>query len=86
MKAGGSAAGHNGLKSIAEHLGTKDFVRVRVGVGKPPHRGAGKDWVLKRLSKADRELFDDEVQRAADAVEMILASGVEAAMNDFNAR
>jgi PTH1 family peptidyl-tRNA hydrolase len=86
VKAGGSAAGHNGLKSIAQHLGTPDFVRVRVGVGKPPHKGAGKSWVLKRLGKADRELFDEVVDRAADAVEMLIRDGLDAAMNTFNAR
>jgi len=86
LKAGGSAAGHNGLRSIAEHLGSKDFLRIRLGVGKPPHKGAGKDWVLKRPSKADRETFDHEVCRAADAVESIVTSGLEAAMNGYNAR
>ena len=86
VKAGGSAAGHNGLRSIADHLGSQDFLRVRLGVGKPPHAAAGKDWVLKRPSKADREIFDGEVSRAADAVETIIGSGVEQAMSQFNAR
>ena len=86
VKAGGSAAGHNGLRSVADHLGNKDFLRIRLGVGKPPHKGAGKDWVLKKPSKTDREAFDHEVQRAADAVEMLVESGLDATMNVFNAR
>jgi len=86
VKGGGSAAGHNGLRSIANHLGSPDFLRVRVGVGKPPHKGAGKDWVLRRLSKADREIFDDEVARAADAVETLVRDDLETAMNSFNGR
>jgi len=86
VKGGGSAAGHNGLRSIANHLGSSDFLRVRVGVGKPPHKGAGKDWVLRRLSKSDRELFDREVGRAADAVETLVGENLEAAMNSFNSR
>lgn len=84
VKAGGSAAGHNGLRSIADHLGTKDFLRVRLGVGKPPSKAAGKDWVLKRPSKADREIFDREVERAADAVETLVGSGLDSAMNLYN--
>ncbi|MGY9072459.1 MAG: aminoacyl-tRNA hydrolase [Acidimicrobiales bacterium] len=84
VKIGGSSAGHNGLKSISQHLGTDDYVRVRVGVGKPPHPRAGKDWVLKKPGKADREALDDVVHRAADAIEAIAARGPAAAMNDFN--
>jgi peptidyl-tRNA hydrolase len=55
-----------------------------VGVGKPPHPRAGKDWVLKKPGKADREALDDVVHRAADAIEAIAARGPAAAMNDFN--
>jgi len=84
VKLGGSAAGHNGLKSIRLHLGTDDFVRVRIGIGKPSNPQAGKDWVLKKPSKADRLLLDAAVQMGADAVEKITKGGVDQAMNDIN--
>lgn len=84
VKLGGSGAGHNGLKSIRQHLGTEDFIRVRVGIGKPPNPQAGKDWVLKKPSKADRSFLDAAVQVGIDAVEKIIRDGVERAMNDVN--
>ncbi len=87
VKAGGGLAGHNGLRSIAEHLGSNDFTRVRIGVGKPPGGSdKGVDWVLSKVTGEARTLLDESVLRAADAVEAILASGVEAAMAEFNAR
>ncbi len=82
LKRGGGLAGNNGLKSIQAHLHHADFLRVRVGIGKPPGRGV--DWVLGRPSKADRVELDVAVQRAADAVEKILADGVDAAMQVYN--
>jgi PTH1 family peptidyl-tRNA hydrolase len=84
VKVGGGVAGHNGLRSIAAHLGTTDFVRVRIGVDKPPHPGAGKDYVLRRPSKAERAVLDEMVDRAADAVEALVALGPDEAMNRFN--
>jgi PTH1 family peptidyl-tRNA hydrolase len=84
VKAGGGLAGHNGLKSIVSHLHIQDFLRVRIGIGKPPGRREGADHVLRRFSKSERELIDVAVEQAADAVELILAEGVAAAMNRFN--
>lgn len=87
VKAGGGFAGHNGLRSIAEHLGGSGFTRVRIGVGKPPggpRRGA--DWVLSKVTGPTRELLAESVARAADAVETIVGSGVDAAMAEFNIR
>jgi PTH1 family peptidyl-tRNA hydrolase len=84
IKLGGSGAGHNGLKSVRQHLGTEDFIRVRVGIGKPPNPQAGKDWVLKKPSKADRSFLDTAVQVGVDAIEKIIRDGVERAMNDVN--
>jgi peptidyl-tRNA hydrolase, PTH1 family len=81
---GGGLAGHNGLRSVAAHLGTHDFVRVRIGVGKPPRKERGADHVLDRLPARQRELFGVAVQEAADAVETILAEGPDAAMRQFN--
>ena len=80
VKAGGGLAGHNGLRSVTQHLGTQDFLRVRIGVGKPPSKERGADHVLSRLPAKQRELFDVAVQEAADAVELIVTDSVDAAM------
>jgi peptidyl-tRNA hydrolase, PTH1 family len=84
VKVGGGLAGHNGLRSIAAHLHTSDFVRVRIGVGKPPSAAAGARYVLRPPTKAERQLLDDAVSVAAEAVEVIATEGPEAAMNRFN--
>jgi len=84
VKVGGGLAGHNGLESVRSHLHSADFVRVRIGIGKPAGRTPGADWVLKRPGKAERELLDVSIVEAADAVELILDKGPEAAMNAFN--
>ena len=86
VKVGGGLAGNNGLRSIRSHLHSTDFVRVRIGVGKPPGRQDGADHVLRRPSRAEQADFDVTIQEAADAVEAILAEGPEAAMTRFNAR
>ena len=84
VKNGGGLAGHNGLKSIVAHLHTQDFVRVRIGIGKPPGSRQGADHVLRRFSKAERAEIDVVLEEAADAVELILAEGVDVAMNRVN--
>jgi PTH1 family peptidyl-tRNA hydrolase len=84
VKNGGGLAGHNGLKSIVAHLHTQDFVRVRIGIGKPPGSRQGADHVLRRFSKAERQEIDVVLEEAADAVELILAEGVDVAMNRVN--
>jgi PTH1 family peptidyl-tRNA hydrolase len=84
VKNGGGLAGHNGLKSIVAHLHTQDFVRVRIGIGKPPGSRQGADHVLRRFSKAERKEIDVTLEEAADAVELILAEGVDVAMNRVN--
>lgn len=86
VKIGGGLAGNNGLKSIKAHLKTEDFVRVRVGIGKPPGRQEGVDHVLRRPGKAEKAELDVAMQEAADAVEAILVDGAEAAQTRFNAR
>lgn len=85
VKVGGGLAGHNGLRSLDQHLHTRDFVRVRIGVGKPPRADRGADWVLSKVSGATRAELDVACETAADAVEVILAEGVDAAMQHFNA-
>jgi peptidyl-tRNA hydrolase, PTH1 family len=84
VKEGGGLAGNNGLKSIKAHLHTDEFLRVRIGIGKPPGSRLGADHVLRRPTRAERAELDVAVQEAADAVEAILADGVERAMNHFN--
>lgn len=86
VKIGGGLAGNNGLKSIKAHLKTDDFVRVRVGIGKPPGRQEGVDHVLRRPGKAEKAELEVAMAEAADAVEMILAEGAEAAQTRFNQR
>ena len=86
VKAGGGLAGHNGLRSIAQHLKSQDFVRVRIGVGKPDSKEFGKGHVLSKIPKRQREAFDATIGDAADAVEMIIAEGVDAAMQRFNGK
>jgi PTH1 family peptidyl-tRNA hydrolase len=84
VKEGGGTAGHNGLESIRNHLHSGTFVRVRVGIGKPPGRMDGADYVLRRPAKAEQTELDVALQEAADAVEVILRDGPAAAMNRFN--
>jgi PTH1 family peptidyl-tRNA hydrolase len=84
VKVGGGLAGHNGLRSITQHLKTQDYVRVRIGVGKPPSKERGADHVLSRIPAAERTLLDVAVQEAADAVELLLTEGTDAAMRRFN--
>ena len=81
VKVGGGAGGHNGLRSIIQRLGP-DFVRVRVGIGRPPVGMTVTDYVLSRMDAEVREA----VPRAADAVEAVVEDGPEAAMNRFNVR
>lgn len=86
VKVGGGLAGNNGLKSVKAHLHTDDFVRVRIGIGKPPGKAQGADHVLKKPSKAARAELDVVVQEAADAIELILREGPAVAMNRYNTR
>jgi PTH1 family peptidyl-tRNA hydrolase len=80
LKAGGGLAGHNGLRSVQSHLHSSDFLRVRIGVGKPPSAAEGASHVLRRPPKAVRELLAASVEVAADAVERIAADGMDAAV------
>jgi len=84
VKRGGGLAGHNGLRSIRSHLHTDAFVRVRIGVGKPSTKHQGADHVLKRVGRRERVELDIAVQEAADAVELIVVDGIDAAMNRVN--
>jgi PTH1 family peptidyl-tRNA hydrolase len=86
IRIGGSGAGHNGVKSVISSLGTDAFVRFRVGIGKPSHRGreSGVHYVLGRFTKAEAERLPKVVSGVADALELALEAGVERAMDRFN--
>jgi len=84
VKVGGGLAGHNGLKSLKSHLHTDAFIRVRLGIGRPPGRMAGADYVLRRPGKAERNELDVAVTEGADIVACILADGAAVAMNRYN--
>lgn len=86
IKAGGGLAGHYGLQSITEHLRSQDFLRVRIGVGKPPSKELGGKHVLAKLTGEPRRVLDIAVSEAADAVQMIVESGHDTAMQHFNGR
>jgi PTH1 family peptidyl-tRNA hydrolase len=85
VKSGGGLAGHNGLRSIKNHLHSDEFQRVRIGVGKPTTKEHGADHVLSRFSKRERAEIDVTLEHAADAIQLIAADGVHAAMNKYNA-
>lgn len=85
LKVGGGTAGHNGLRSMAAHLHSLDFARVRIGIGRPPGRMDAAAYVLKAPRGEEREVLAGAVETAADAVEVALSEGVAAAMNRFNA-
>lgn len=86
VRPGGSAGGHNGLKSIIASLGTENFPRVRIGVGARPEYMDLADYVLSRFSAQERPTVDSACEEAAEAVLKIISEGVEAAMNSYNAR
>ncbi len=83
-KFGGGDNGHNGLKSIRAVLGTGDFYRVRVGIGRPPGRQDPADYVLSSFSAAQRKELDVQIARAADAVETLMAEGLDRAQTLYN--
>ncbi|GAA0572323.1 aminoacyl-tRNA hydrolase [Actinomadura livida] len=85
LKQGGGDNGHNGLRSVTKSLGSRDYLRVRFGVGRPPGRMDPAAFVLKDFSAVERKDLDLEVARAADAVEALLADGLGAAQNVFHA-
>ena len=86
LKRGGGEGGHNGLRSITRSSGTKDYLRVRVGIGRPPGRQDPADFVLKDFSSAERKELDLLVAEAADATEALVARGLEAAQNEVHPR
>ncbi len=86
MKPGGSAAGHNGLKHIAQVLGTENYARLRLGVGNDFPRGAQVDYVLGRFSPEEEETLNTKVPVACDAIKAFVLSGIQFAMNNYNGK
>jgi peptidyl-tRNA hydrolase, PTH1 family len=88
----GSANGHNGVKSISGALGTEEWLRIRIGVGKPALadgreiRAGGRDYLLTPMRKQELAVLDEVLDRVKDAVEVVLIEGISAAMNRFNRR
>jgi PTH1 family peptidyl-tRNA hydrolase len=85
LKRGGGDNGHNGLRSLTSSLGSRDYLRVRVGIGRPPGRQDPADFVLKDFSSVERRELGFHVDRAADAVEALLVGSLESAQNAFHA-
>ncbi|WP_211659061.1 aminoacyl-tRNA hydrolase [Phytoactinopolyspora halophila] len=85
VKRGGGDNGHNGLRSVRGALGTGDYIRVRFGIGRPPGRMDAAAYVLKPFSPAERRDLELEVDRAADAAETVVVSGLTHAQNRYNA-
>jgi PTH1 family peptidyl-tRNA hydrolase len=86
LKRGGGEGGHNGLRSVTRSVGTKDYLRVRVGIGRPPGRQDPADFVLRDFSATERKELDLLVAEAADATEMLLERGLEGAQNVIHQR
>lgn len=84
LKIGGGEGGHNGLKSISQSLGTKDYYRVRAGVGRPPGRMDAADYVLRPFTTQERETLPMHIDRAADAVEALINDGLTSAQSRFH--
>lgn len=84
LRPGGSAGGHNGIKSIISHLGTQNFQRIKVGVGDKPKGYDLADWVLSRFAQKDLSAVEEGIQKACRAVLVMMNDGIEAGMNQFN--
>jgi PTH1 family peptidyl-tRNA hydrolase len=91
LRSGGSSGGHKGIDSIIAHIGTPDFYRVRVGIGRPEINGKVTDkestvidYVLKDFTREEKKIIDDTIPRVSEAIVFLLAHGLTAAMNKYN--
>src|SRR5579864_1729021 len=86
LRPGNGAGGHNGVRSVIEHLGTKGFPRLRIGIGRPPDGVEAETFVLERFTPDERTVIDEAIERAANAALAVVSDGLEAAMNRVNTR
>jgi len=86
IKRGGGDAGNRGVRSIAQALGTPEFIRVRVGIGRPNERAQAAEHVLAQIQNDELRIFQQAIERAAPAIEAVIAEGLEPAMNRYNQR
>ena len=86
LKEGGGLAGHNGLRSITQHIGTTEYIRLRIGIGRPPASQVGSEYILRKPGKAEKVELDAAVEQAADAIELLTEVGVGPAMASVNRR
>jgi PTH1 family peptidyl-tRNA hydrolase len=85
LKSGGGHGGHNGIRDIAAAIGTPDFIRVRIGIGRPPGRQDAADFVLKPFSQAEREMLPSLLSDAVDAAELVITDGLLEAQQRYHA-
>jgi len=86
IRQGGGSGGHNGIKSVIEALGTPQFVRLKIGIGRPAPRQDSADYVLERVTPEEMAIYEPCLERAVDALELLLNRDVATAMNQFNVR
>ena len=86
IRRSGGSGGHNGLESIENYLGAKDYPRLRIGIGPPPEPSKWKDFVLGRFTERESEIVQDVLQEAVGAVKTIILNGIQEAMQQFNRR
>ncbi|HET7909517.1 MAG TPA: aminoacyl-tRNA hydrolase [Nitrospira sp.] len=86
IKQAGGHGGHNGIKSVIDALGTGQFVRLKVGIGRPPLGQDSADYVLETMTREEMEIIAPCLERAVDALEVLIHRGIETAMNQFNVR
>lgn len=84
IKFGGGENGHNGLKSISSALATKDYFRLRLGIGRPPGQQDPADFVLNRFNQSERSALPQFLERAGEAIEYLIENGLEKAQSQFN--
>jgi len=86
LKQAGGHGGHNGIKSVVEAIGTPQFVRLKIGIGRPAPRQDSADYVLEAVVREEMDVIEPCLERAVDALECVIHRGVEVAMNQFNVR
>jgi len=86
LRKSGSAGGHNGMADVLDALHTNQIARIRIGIGRPPHSSMPRDYVLSRIPPEEMDAYRSAASLAADAIEAFVARGIDAAMNEYNAK